>query len=171
MQIETYLLAEHGWVPNNVKLPVILYRQAMTPASREDAAAAFEARFQQHGWPTQWRDGIFDYHHYHSTAHEVLGVAAGSATLMIGGPDGREIEGGAGDALLLPTGTGHCACQSSDNFLVVGGYPEGQAWDIRCDAPTPGDRRRMLDLPFPATDPVGGLDGPLSQHWVSSAHL
>ena len=49
MRIETYLLAEHGWVPNNVKLPVILYRQAMTPASCEEAAAAFEARFQQHG--------------------------------------------------------------------------------------------------------------------------
>lgn len=171
MRIETYLLAEHGWVPNNAKLPVILYRQAMTPASCEDAAAAFEARFQQHGWPAQWRDGIYDYHHYHSTAHEVLGVAAGSATLIIGGPDGREIEVAAGDALLLPTGTGHCACQSSDDFLVVGGYPEGQAWDIRRDAPTPEDRRRMLDLPLPATDPVAGLDGPLSQHWVSSAHL
>ena len=101
----------------------------------------------------------------------MLGVAAGSATLMIGGPDGREIEVIAGDALLLPTGTGHCACRSSDDFLVVGGYPEGQAWDIRCDAPTPEDRRRMLDLPFPAIDPVAGLEGPLSQHWVSSAHL
>ncbi len=171
MEIETFLLAEHGWAPNNPKLPVILYRRALKAVSLEETAARFEECFQQHGWPPQWRDGIYDYHHYHSTAHEVLGVAAGTAALVIGGPHGRELEVTAGDALLLPAGTGHCAMKSSDDFLVVGAYPAGQQWDIRREAPTQEDRERMANLAFPSADPVRGLDGPLSHHWISSAAL
>lgn len=165
MQIETYQLAEHDWVPNNAKLPVILYRRALKPESCEETATAFEEAFALHGWPAQWRDGIYDYHHYHSTAHEVLGVAAGFAKLMIGGPNGREIDVQAGDALLLPTGTGHRSIRSSEDFLVVGGYPQGQKWDICREAPTEEARGRMASLPFPKSDPVAGVDGPISNHW------
>lgn len=168
VQVETYLLAEHDWVPNNGRLPVILYRRALAPASCEDTAQAFEAAFAQHGWPAQWRDGIYDYHHYHSTAHEVLGIAAGTALLMIGGPGGREIEVGAGDTLLLPTGTGHCSLKSSEDFLVVGGYPEGQRWDICRDAPDDEARARMATLPFPASDPLEGPGGTLNDHWKAA---
>ena len=151
MQIETYLLAEHGWVPNNAKLPVILYRQAMTPASREEAAAAFEDRFQQHGWPAQWRDGVYDYHHYHSTAHEVLGVAAGSATLMIGGPDGREIEVTAGDALLKAAPLAQLHHQVHEALLVGGGGVAQQGHDVRVAA---GPARGGCAEPLPALDLV-----------------
>ncbi len=165
MQVETYLLAEHDWVPNNGRLPVILYRRALAHASCEETARAFEEAFARHGWPAQWRDSIYDYHYYHSTAHEVLGIAAGSARLMIGGPDGREIEVSAGDALLLPTGTGHCALKNSEDFLVVGGYPEGQRWDICREAPDAEARERMATLPFPASDPLEGTGGTLNGHW------
>jgi uncharacterized protein YjlB len=165
MKVATYQLAEHGWVPNNPRLPVICYRRALAPKGCEDTASAFEYVFARHGWPAQWRDGIFDYHHYHSTAHEILGVASGSALLMIGGPGGREMRVEAGDALLLPTGTGHCALSSSDDFLVVGGYPAGQQWDICRGPPTDKQRKHMAALPFPASDPVVGLDGPSSNHW------
>jgi uncharacterized protein YjlB len=168
VQVETYLLAEHDWVPNNGRLPVILYRRAIAPSSCEEAASAFEDAFARHGWLAQWRDGIYDYHHYHSTAHEVLGIAAGSARLMIGGPGGREVEVSAGDALLLPTGTGHCSLESSEDFLVVGGYPEGQSWDICRDAPDPVARERMAALPFPASDPIAGVGGPLNEHWKAA---
>ncbi|CAD7340575.1 cupin [Sphingobium sp. S6] len=165
VQVETYLLAEHDWVPNNGRLPVILYRRAIAPASCDETAHVFEEAFARHGWPAQWRDGIYDYHHYHSTAHEVLGIAAGTALLMIGGPGGREIEVSAGDALLLPTGTGHCALRSSEDFLVVGGYPEGQHWDICRAAPDEEARERMTTLPFPASDPLDGPGGTLNDHW------
>lgn len=171
MQIETFLLAEHEWVPNNAMLPVILYRHALAAASCEETATGFEERFRQYGWSPQWRDGIYDYHHYHSTAHEVLGVAAGRAMLVIGGPDGREIKVSTGDAILLPAGTGHCAVSGSDDFLVVGGYPDGQKWDICREAPSQEDRERMEKLSFPAADPVAGLDGPVSRHWTSSAAI
>ena len=165
MRIETYQLVQHGWVPNNARLPVILYRQAIVPDPFKETAVTFEESFARHGWPAQWRDGIYDYHHYHSTAHEVLGMASGSARLMIGGPGGREMEVRAGDALLLPTGTGHCLIEASSDFLVVGGYPDGQQWDICCEAPTEAARKRMAELPFPKSDPVAGTDGPTMNYW------
>ena len=82
------MLEPHDWVPNNRKLPVVIYRRALTPDSG-DLAAAFEILFERNEWPPQWRDGIFDYHHFHATAHEVLGVADGSAQVIVGGPGGK----------------------------------------------------------------------------------
>ncbi|WP_206240033.1 cupin domain-containing protein [Novosphingobium terrae] len=165
MEDRAFLLASHGWVPNNPRLPVIVYRQAISPDDGEKTAQAFEQAFKDHSWPPRWRDGIYDFHHYHSTAHEVLGVASGSATLIIGGPGGEEIEVGAGDAILLPVGTGHCAIWSSEDFLVVGAYPTSQDWDICREAPSQSAWQRIVQLPFPDLDPVAGADGPLAKNW------
>jgi uncharacterized protein YjlB len=112
---ETFILHENGWCPNNERLPVLLYRGAVK-AEGKAAAERFEQLFADHGWPPQWRDTIFDYHHYHSAAHEALGVFAGFATLMLGGTEGRTVEVQAGDALVLPVGTGHCRIAGSEDF-------------------------------------------------------
>ena len=165
MKIESFILPEHDWVPNNPKLPVIIYRGAVEAGSCEEAAKGFEAAFAENGWQPQWRDGVYDYDHYHSTAHEALGVAAGSATLTIGGPGGEDIRVEAGDALVLPTGTGHRSVRASDDFLVVGAYPQGQDWDICREAPNDEARQRMAALPIPEADPVEGLAGPLAELW------
>ena len=165
MQLESFLLRSHGWVPNHPRLPVLFYRQALAAGDAEDDAAAFEARFARHGWPPQWRAGIYDFHHYHSTAHEVLGVARGTARLVLGGPGGREMEAVAGDALLLPAGTGHRCLACSDDLLVVGAYPPAQCWDICRAAASPAMLERIAHLPFPATDPVAGAHRPLAQQW------
>ncbi|WP_159982060.1 MULTISPECIES: cupin domain-containing protein [unclassified Novosphingobium] len=165
MQIEVFHLEERDWVPNNGRLPVIVYRQAVDAGSCENIAAAFEGAFAHNGWPAQWRGGIYEYDRYHSTAHEVLGVASGSAQLVIGGPGGREIEVTAGDAVLLPAGTGHRCLAAAEEFLVVGGYPGGQKWDICPDAPSDEARARMVTLAFPPCDPVWGTSGPLVDHW------
>ncbi len=159
-------LKRNGWMPNNEALPVLLYRQAF-PVSG-DVAAAMEAAFTKNGWPPQWRNGVYTFHHYHSTAHEVLGFARGSARLVLGGEGGHELTVHAGDVVLLPTGTGHCKLESSDDFLVVGAYPPGESWDICRSAPDQAAIERMRRVEFPASDPVEGPGGALVRHWRRS---
>ncbi|WP_224008184.1 MULTISPECIES: cupin domain-containing protein [Paraburkholderia] len=162
------MLPPNGWVPNNGRLPVIVYRHAFD-ADAPKLAEQIETRFAHHAWPVQWRNGVFDFHHFHSTAHEVLGVFAGAAELIVGGPGGRMLPLAAGDVLLLPAGTGHCLVSRTDAFHVAGGYPAGQQWDIRREALTPDELRAMDALPFPASDPVYGARGPVIERWRKPA--
>ncbi len=80
-----------------------------------DPAVALEHLFSTNGWHPDWRDGIYDYHHYHSTAHEAMGIAKGQVMLRMGGEKGRDFDLQAGDVVVLPAGTGHkCLSASYD---------------------------------------------------------
>lgn len=164
MWVDHFLFAKNGWVPNNPRLPVIIYHGVM--AEEGDLADWFEARFAANGWQGIWRNGIYDYHHYHTMAHEVLGVAQGYATVVLGGPGEREFLVSKGDCLILPAGTGHCRLRASSDFLVIGAYPPGQNPDLRKDAPGETGLHYIDTLPLPDTDPLGG--DALERFWVGS---
>lgn len=159
---ETVTFAGDGAFPNS-RLPVLVYRGldlAGTAAGAEEAFAA-------NNWLGAWRDGIFPFHHFHSTAHEVLAIVGGDARVTLGGPDGQTFEVTRGDVLVLPAGTGHRNEGSSGDFLVVGAYPDGMDWDLRRGDPAEyAEAQRTIDaVPLPAADPVRGADGPLRRLW------
>jgi uncharacterized protein YjlB len=98
--IEEHFFADDGRVPNNPSLPLIVYRSALETGPR--CAAECEKLFADNGWSGAWRNGIYAHHHYHSTAHEVLGIAAGSVRVRLGGEDGTTVELHAGDVVVIP---------------------------------------------------------------------
>lgn len=162
-EVEKRLLSRNGWMPNNERLPVLLYRQAFNGG---EIADRMEAAFQRNLWPAQWRNGVYTFHHYHSTAHEVLGFAAGSARLILGGEGGPDVTVGAGDVLVLPAGTGHFLAHAEPGFLI-GAYPVGQHWDICRTGPNAAAIERMRHLPFPQSNPITGRSGQLVQLWAA----
>jgi uncharacterized protein YjlB len=120
---------DDGYIPNNPKLPLLYYRKVVSFDRKHDPAAMLEVIFAAHSWRNAWRNGIYDFVHYHSKIHEVLGVARGSATLRLGGNKGKTVKVAAGDVVVIPAGVGHECLQASNTFLVVGAYPPSGTYD------------------------------------------
>ena len=155
-EIQLFHLLESSNTPNNI-LPAILYKKAFG-ADLDNPAEFLEKRFKQNNWSNAWKDSIYPFNHFHSNTHEVLGVYAGSAHVLIGGEKGKRLELSLGDILILPAGTGHQLLQKSDDFAVVGAYPEGMKWDL---FKTKSLKKSELDqakkniskVPLPQSDP------------------
>lgn len=162
-EIQKYWFEDDGLIPNS-PLPVLVYRQV---CGVEDKSDWFETTFSNNGWTNNWRDIILPYDHFHSTTHEVLGVGKGSVTLQVGGQKGRQLTLHAGDVVILPAGVGHCALAGTGDYEIVGGYPEGRAWDLRIGDEADRDQMlmRIKRLPIPVTDPIHGEGGAITRLW------
>jgi uncharacterized protein YjlB len=126
-----------------------------------------QQRFIDNGWGGVWRNGLFGYHHYHATSHEVLGIARGTITVQLGGEEGPLLELSAGDVVILPAGVAHRNVDSSDDYVVVGAYPPGQIWDVNTGGSDDHPRvdESIASVPLPQSDPVYGPEGPLVGLW------
>ena len=161
--------ADDGVVPNN-PLPVVIYRDAFDLG--DDPEAAIERVFASHDWHDMWRNGIYDFPHYHSMIHEALAVARGRARIRLGGDDGKELEIFAGDAAILPAGTAHQCLWASADFAVVGAYPKsGGTYNLI--RPTKAHHAKAIEtipkVPMPNSDPVYGKEGTLLKLWACRA--
>lgn len=165
-EVREYFFEDDGRIPNNPGLPLLVYPGALGEEAR--SASGCKELLAGHGWGGAWVDGVFPYHHYHSTSHEVLCVVSGSARISFGGPEGEAVEVEAGDAVVIPAGVGHCNAGSSEDFSVVGAYPRGQeSYDLRTGEE--GERPEVLEniraVARPEADPLFGEGGPLARRW------
>jgi uncharacterized protein YjlB len=161
-----WLYAEEPF-PNNPQLPLLVYHRALVLIG-DDPASQIERLFERNGWFNGWRNGVYDVHHYHSTAHEVLGCYRGEARLQLGGPSGPLIVIERSDVLVIPAGVSHRRAEASRDFAVVGAYANGQTWDT-CFGELEdlaSAEPRIASVALPRADPVHGPRGPLLQHWL-----
>lgn len=159
----TFTFKDDGSIPNN-RLPLLVYRGAV-PAD----AALIEQIFAANRWPPAWRDGVYKFHHFHSTAHEALGVARGEVSVLFGGPSGEVLTVRAGDVVVVPAGVGHCNQSQSGDLLIVGAYPANACDpDLRRGRASEYDEvvQAVKRVPVPPTDPVEGSDGALPRLWA-----
>src|SRR5688572_17677187 len=126
----THVLKDDGTFPNNAQLPVVIYTNAVDLPD-EEPALSLEQIFEANQWGNAWRNGIYDYHHYHSTAHEVLGIYQGTVKVQLGGPGGITKSLKKGDVVIIPAGVAHKNLGASEDFKCVGAYPAGQDYDTK----------------------------------------
>jgi len=161
------LFPENGNFPNNGLLPLLIYKGAVHVG--EDETDMVKEILESNGWTNAWVDGVYDYHHYHSTAHEVLVVVKGTARVQFGGPNGTTFALENGDVIIIPAGVAHKKVEDADGFTCVGAYPLGQQYDMNYGKK--GERPRVDEdirkVPLPEIDPVYGAGGPLSKNWFS----
>jgi uncharacterized protein YjlB len=163
----TVLFEDDGSIPNNPKLPFVLYRGAIDLTGTPDPEEVVEKTFRRNHWGSLWRNGIYPYVHYHSMIHEVLGIARGRAKVRFGGLHGRVVDLVAGDVVVLPAGTGHQGLWAGPELVVIGAYPKTGKYDL-CRG-SKAERTKALrsipKVPLPETDPVHGEAGPLLKLW------
>jgi len=163
---EIYHLTDDGIIPNS-KYPVLVYRNVSSLDS-EKLADWLEGHFAEHNWTNSFRWRVYDYHHYHTNTHEVLGIYSGNALLQLGGKHGQEIQVDVGDVIILPAGTGHVSLRHSDDFSVVGAYPNGTEPDLikLTDDRPKGVREKVDQIPIPGNDPLSGkAEEGLLRYW------
>lgn len=104
--------------------------------------------------------------HFHTTSHEVLGIASGKARLCFGHEDNpKRVEEvlQKGDVIIMPAGVSHRLLEDLEGgFTMVGSYPVGCNWDM-CYGKSgeEGQIDQIKDLGWFKRDPIYGEEGPV----------
>jgi uncharacterized protein YjlB len=164
---ETYLFADDGSIPNNPRLPLLIYRDAIDLKGTADPDLVIEKTFLANGWCDLWRNGIYSEPQYHSSIHEAMGLARGRARVRFGGSTGRDIELYSGDVVVVPAGTGHQGLWTSPDLVVIGCYTRTGRYDLCLGSKAEYAKAiaAIPNVPIPDTDPVFGVRGALQQLW------
>jgi uncharacterized protein YjlB len=152
----------------NSKLPVLIYQHALSlPSGKKEAAIISQKIFLRNGWSNSWKNGIYDFHHYHSNTHEGMSICSGEAEIILGGPKGRKVKVSKGDVIILPAGVGHKCLKASEDFVCVGAYPQGKEYDTNLGKNKELEKAlsNIKNLPHPSKDPVYGKEGFLKAYW------
>lgn len=161
------IFGKNKFFPNN-DLPLLIYQNAfILPDQKNKAAEIVQKIFLRNDWGNTWRNGVYDFHHYHSNTHECLGICAGEAKVIFGGPGQRSITIRKGDVCILPAGLGHKCVNASKDFECIGGYPQGKNYDINHGEESEYKKAiiRIEKVGLPNHDPVFGKEGFLKSYW------
>jgi uncharacterized protein YjlB len=143
--------------------PLMIYHSAFS----DPTASMIESHLKSIGVVSpQWRYSMFTETHFHSTTHEVLSIASGSAKCCFGH---EENEGRIepvlqkGDVVIVPAGVGHRLLEDYGGFQMVGSYPSSndKSWDMCYGKPGEEDKVAGIKmLSWFKRDPIYDDDGP-----------
>ena len=147
-------MEDDGTFPNNPIYPLILFQNAYHETEEAARQAIVNA-----GWTSPWAWGVFPYHHYHSTAWELLVCVQGSALLQLGGETGPQVQVQTGDLMLIPPGFAHKQLKSYNGFTLLGSYPPDSGHvDVLRGKPTLDQRDNIRQCLAPKSEPLSGMD-------------
>lgn len=164
--VASHILEDDGLFPNNSLLPVLVYKGALH-LHPDDNPEVILALFEKNGWTNGWKNGIYPYHHYHSSTHEVIGVFCGNTEVQLGGHEGICVDLNRGDVVVIPAGVAHKCLTNTHDFTCLGAYPEGSIYDLNIGEPgeRPKADHNIANVAVPKTDPLYGASGPVTEQW------
>jgi uncharacterized protein YjlB len=165
--VERFYVKDDGTFPNS-HFSALLYKDVLK-IPKLFPAFAVKRSFKKNNWSNAWKSGIYDYHHYHSVTHEVLGVYEGKTTLQLGGPEGVKVIIEKGDVLIIPAGMAHKNLGAENDVKCVGAYPDGKNYDMNYGKPgeRPQTDKNIAKVGIPSTDPVFGTVRGVQRLWGS----
>lgn len=112
------LFPDDGIVPNNPRVRVALRsRRAIDKETTLTHSST-------NGWGRSWRDAVYDFVHYRSQVHEVLGVARGCAQVEFGGAKGRVLSLKVENVALNPGASVTGSLRRAESFSLSAPIPK-----------------------------------------------
>lgn len=122
------MILPQGYFPGNQLYPLLIYKRIYSNIN--ESPEMIQAQLGQNDWSHSWVDSIYDFHHYHSTTHEVLVIISGECQVQFGGENGLIYTVHQGDVVILPAGVAHKSLERTHNFQCIGAYPFDVEYDM-----------------------------------------